>query len=273
MMVVSARIKNGLVALASMLGGGLFVAVAAVVPFLRDFLFNYHQFWGPSYGSLVSVLAFYLLGVYLTAVLLRQIYSNSLRTFEPSFLVMGNAVGLLIAISLMNCLAWTFSGSWVLGAYLLSFLFVLLCTGLAGSIKRQKGARRRYILLRWLVPVVLIATTLHSSLLVTFAPAEVRQRWAYTEFSDYGYVMDSIRQCPAITGRIASIKTVAPAQGRNFTIYDPGSSGHQGEFTLEIIGPIDSGIAHSEFHIGTNLYAVQFTHSGKTEMLTCPNPR
>lgn len=264
--------KNGLVSLASMLGGILFITVALVFPPLRNVLFNYHQFFGSSYGSLVAFAAFYLLGVYFTALLIRQCYANSLRTFEPSFLVIGNGIGLLVVIPLMNCLTWAFpNGPTFFMANLISFLFVMLCTGLACSIRRQKKTKWRNVLFRWLVPAALVATTLHSTLLVTFATAEFRQRWAYTEFSDYERVVEDIQQCQAITGRIASIKTVAPTRGRNFTTYDPGSSGHSGEFTLEVIGPNDRGIAHSEFHIFTSMYAVQFTHNNKTERLMCPD--
>ncbi len=266
--------KDGLISLASMLGGVLALAVAIALSPVRNFLFNYHQFYGPSYGSLVAVLAFYLLGVYFTALILRQLYPNQLQTFEPSFLVLGNAMGLLVAISLCNCFAWTFSNRLIMvGATLVSFLFVLLCTAFACSFKRQKASKWRYALLRWWVPAVLMATTVHSSLLVTFAPAEIRQRWAYTEFSDYEYAAKDIRQCPAITGRIASIKTVAPTRGRNFTFYDPGSSGHSGEFTLEVAGPKEKGIANAQFHIGTSLSQVKFTHDNQTEMLTCFEPK
>lgn len=257
-----------------MLGGVLVLVVAIVLPPVRNFLFNYHQFYGASYGSLVSLLAFYLLGFYFTALILRQFYPNQLQTFEPSFLVMGNATGLLVAISLLNCFSWTLQSDLLrFGANLVSFLFVLLCTALACSVKRQKSSKWQDTLLRWSVPAVLMATTIHSSLLVTFAPAEVRQRWAYTEFSEYEYAVKDLRQCPAITGRIASIKTIAPTRGKNFTFYDPGSSGHSGEFTLEVTGPMGKGIANSQFHIGTNMYHVKFTHDNKTEMLICPEPK
>ena len=51
-LAVSFPMKNGLVSLASMLGGILFITVALVFPPLRNVLFNYHQFFGSSYGSL-----------------------------------------------------------------------------------------------------------------------------------------------------------------------------------------------------------------------------
>ena len=207
--------KASLFNLLIILGGGLFVAPAMLVLPLRSYLFNYRQvgliplFW------LISLAALYLLGVYITAILLR----------------------------------------------------------FARPRQQQQGNWQR-ILLRLCVPAALTATlaiALHSGFPGNFATAEVRQRWAYTEFSHYDAIVKQIKQCAAIRNRIGNVSTIAPTQGRNVTVFDPGSSGHRGEFTLETIGTQGTGIVNFQFAIETSANPIGFTHNNQTERLNCHN--
>jgi hypothetical protein len=101
------------------------------------------------------------------------------------------------------------------------------------------------------------------------AAAEVRQQWAYTQFSDYNEVVDSIKRCQPILERVGSVKVVAPTQGKNYIISDLGSSGHQGELTLEVVGEKGVGVANFSFHIVTSVSQVRFTNRGITENIVC----
>lgn len=134
--------------------------------------------------------------------------------------------------------------------------------------------RKRRALLRLIVPallILLLAIVNHSTFPGGFASAEARQQWAYTEFADYRYAVSDIQNCQPIQARIGSIRAIAPTWGQNTTVRDPGSSGHYGEYTLEVVGDRGIGTANSSFHIMTSLYPVKFTHKGKTETLTCNN--
>lgn len=139
---------------------------------------------------------------------------------------------------------------------------------------RNQTISKRRTLLKFMVPALLISTLVfinYGSFPGPFASAEARQQWAYTEFTDYKYAVSDIQNCKPIKAKVGNVKTVAPTWGKNMTVRDPGSSGHRGEFTLEVIGDKGTGVANASFHIGTTLYLVKFTHNGKTETLTCDN--
>ena len=139
---------------------------------------------------------------------------------------------------------------------------------------RNQAANKRRTLLKFMVPTLLIAALVfihYGSFPGAFASAETRQQWAYTEFTDYKYAVSDIQNCEPIKAKVGNVKTIAPIWGKNMTVRDPGSSGHRGEFTLEVIGDRGTGVANSSFHIGTVLYEVKFTYEGKTETLTCDN--
>ena len=136
--------------------------------------------------------------------------------------------------------------------------------------------KERRALPKLVVPALLVllwVVTNNNAFPVIFASAEARQQWAYKEFTDYRYVVDDIENCRPIQARIGDVEIIAPTWGRNITIYDHGSSGHHGEFTLEVIGDQGKGVANGSFHIGTSLSLIKFTHNGKTEMLTCRKVR
>ena len=167
---------------------------------------------------------------------------------------------------------------WFVNVLLLYLLGVCTIALLLRKCYSRRGrnliGNKRRTLLKLMMPALLISALVfvnYGSFPGAFASAEARQQWAYTEFSDYKFALSDIQNCEPIKARVGNIKTVAPTWGRNMTVRDEGSSGHYGEFTLEVIGDRGTGIANSSFHIGTTLYKVKFTHDGKTEMLTCDN--
>ena len=139
---------------------------------------------------------------------------------------------------------------------------------------RHQPANKQRTLLKFIAPALLILALVavnYRGFPGAFASAEARQQWAYTEFTDYKYAVSDIQNCEPIKARVGNVKTIAPTWGQNVTVRDPGSSGHRGEFTLEVIGDKGTGVANASFHIGTTLYAIKFTYEGKTETLTCDN--
>lgn len=139
---------------------------------------------------------------------------------------------------------------------------------------RNQVANKQRTFLKFMVPAMLISALVvinYGSFPGAFASAEARQQWAYTEFTDYKFVVSDIQNCEPIKARVGNVKTIAPTWGKNITVRDSGSSGHYGEFTLEVIGDRGTGVANASFHIGTVIPSVEFTYAGKTEMLTCEN--
>jgi hypothetical protein len=65
------------------------------------------------------------------------------------------------------------------------------------------------------------------------------------------------------------VKYAAPTQGRNYVIYDSGSSGHSGEFTLEVVGSKGIGVANFSFHLGTAVSHGQLTYQGRKKEIVC----
>ncbi len=263
--------KNNAVALMSTLGG---LALAGLGLFPSSALVNYRQVdsRGAVHFWIASIYVLYLLGVYGVSLLLRQTNPRRSRTFEPSFLVLSSGLGCVVG-SLLFFLITLYKPFADWQPRLLAILPVmLLCTRLGFWVKHRKTAGRRGTLLRLIVPALLIATLfwVHNNDFPTnFASAEARQQWACTEFSAYSSVVQEIRSCQPLTVRLGEIKTVAPTWGRNFTTSDPGSSGHNGEFTLQLIGKKGTGTANFSFHIETNVYQVKFTQNNKTNLLIC----
>ena len=172
---------------------------------------------------------------------------------------------------IMIALALFFLGIYTI--YLVSCLVIEVIDLIAGNFKRSESTSNlKFSLLRILIPCAIFLTfilaTNHGFPGVA-ASAEVRQQWAYKEFWNYGGVVDSIKNCQPIINRVGSVKFVAPTQGPNNVVYDPGSSGHSGELTLEVVGDQGIGVAYSYFHIGTSVSSVKFTYQKRTEQLSC----
>ncbi len=268
--------KDNTVALMSTLGGFALGGLGFMLfPFV---LLNYRQVSAGGFYSYwqATILVFYLLGVYGVSLLLRRTYPRRSRTFEPSFLVLSSGLGCLVSSLLFIWIAFyrpAWQRPWLAVLPLLAiFSITLLCTRLGFLVKCRKTAGRQGTLLRLVVPALLIAALFwiyNGDFPTNFASAEARQQWAYAEFTDYPSVVQEIRSCQPLTARLGEIKTVAPTWGRNFTIYDQGSSGHMGEFTLQLIGTKGTGTINFDFHIGTNVYKPKFTQNNKTNVVTC----
>ncbi|BAU10682.1 hypothetical protein LEP3755_11730 [Leptolyngbya sp. NIES-3755] len=125
---------------------------------------------------------------------------------------------------------------------------------------------------RLVIPIVIITTLLltnQSSFPGTWASSQTRQQWAIEEFQNYDGVVKTIKHCKPIVDQVGQVQFVAPTRGANYVVSDPGSSGHSGEFTLEVVGDKATGVAYSTFHIETIIGYVEFTHQGRAETLKC----
>ncbi len=267
--------KDNLVALLCTLGGFIVAGLGVKLLPAAGYILNYRDAriaeW--AYLWLATAVLLYLLGVYGIAFLLRQLYPRRSRTFEPAFLVLGSAAGITIGGS--SYLLLSGGEGFYLPAFLLllaAFCFMLLWTRLACLAKRQKAASTGRNLIRLVTPTLLVIVLLiinYNGFPGAYSKAQRREQWANTKFEDYDYVVNAIRSCSAIINRVGDIEAVAPTRGRNVTVRDPGSSGHSGEFTLEVIGKSGIGIANFSFHIGTTVHWVRFTHRNQTETLNC----
>ncbi|MDZ7958943.1 MAG: hypothetical protein RMY34_13855 [Aulosira sp. DedQUE10] len=228
-------------------------------------------------GTIIG-LALYLLGISTAAVVLQQMSSQK-SEIEPSFLVLGGTIGLLVG-SLPVLINLLTQRSYQLIPPLLilpvSVLLSILGIRIACDFPRRKSNSHQEILLfRTLIPslVALLALTFiwihNSSFPGVTAVSVVREQWAYKEFNEYKSVVDTIKTCQPIIKRVGSVKFVAPTQGRNYVVSDQGSSGHYGEFTLEVVGSKAKGVANFSFHIFTAVSHGQLTYQGGAEEIVC----
>lgn len=220
-------------------------------------------------GSIIG-LALYLLGISAVAIVL-QLISSERSQVEPSFLVLGGIIGLLIG----SLPLYITSNSFVT-ILPVSLLLSIFGIRIACELPRQKSNFHRGVkLLRNFIPPLLafLALTViwvHNS---TFpgvkAASAVREQWAGKEFDEYNSVVNTIKTCQPIIKLLGSVKYVAPTQGRNYVIDDSGSSGHSGEFTLEVVGSKGIGVANFSFHIFTAVSHGQLTYQGIKEEIVC----
>ncbi len=266
--------RKNLVALVAVLVGLLSAYIGTLTP-MNFYFLNYRAMSITGWFNLGAIIAFalYLLGVYTTALVFQQILTQKLA-IEPSFLVLGCIISLLIgtlpfSLSLLTPVPYS---SPILSLFI-SFLLSFLGIWIACKFKPIKSNYTLIVFLfRALIPCAIVLTLLslrNGSFPGVKAPAEVRQQWAYTQFSDYNEVVDSIKTCQPILERVGSVKVVAPTHGRNYIISDLGSSGHQGELTLEVVGEKGVGVANFSFHIVTSVSQVRFTNRGITENIVC----
>lgn len=246
-----------------------------------DYFFNYRELpvgqW--LYLWLLTAVALFSFGVYIVAWAFQQLSSRRSEV-EPSFLVVGSLGGLLLSsiaylpppIYILSWLA-SWLPVWLAQIWLLPALLCLLGIRIACQFERPKANANRLVLLgRLLIPAVLIGILIwvqNNGFPGVAAPAEVRQQWASAEFQGYDEVVETIKQCQSIRQHVGQFQWVAPTQGRNYVISDLGSSGHQGEMTLEVVGERGVGVANFSFHIDTRVTPGQFTYQGKTEKLVC----
>lgn len=159
--------------------------------------------------------------------------------------------------------------SWGTTALALWFFGIYLVVLLVQS--RRRNTLRRSICKILFPSAIALALILvnHNGFPGVTAPVELRQRWALKEFVNYDGVVKSIQNCRSIVERVGTVQAVAPTQGKNFVISDPGSSGHSGELTLEVVGTKGTGVANFKFHIDTSVSSVDFAYQNKTETLVC----
>lgn len=258
--------------------GGLVAAFVSIIPAVFVHIANYRhmriigwlQLW------LLTAFVFYALGVYGTALLLQQTSRQDAK-IEPAFLLLGSLVGPLIsgAILLLSWLPKPLPFNFIWWSAVLFFALPFSCLGIhiACQFKRRRSHSNLKILcLRTTVPFgfTLMLIWLHFGTFPgAWAAAEVRQQWAYQEFADYDSIVQSIRKCPPILERVGTVQFVAPTVGKNYVVSEPGSSGHHGELTLEIVGETGARTAQFAFHISTHAAAGQLREHTGTTKISC----
>lgn len=228
-----------------------------------------------AYTQLIVGLALYFLGIYITALVIQQSLKQKANV-EPSFLVLGGLLGLFSSMLLLASfnfmqINWLFE----------SPLFILLLTiplflGTWFGCKFEIGQSNvslKGILSRALIPFMLTLILVkgsNNSFPGVMASPTIRQQWAYQEFGVYGGVVNGIKACKPIIDRVGNIEIVAPAQGENYFVNDPRSSGHQGRFILDIIGEQGTGVAKFGVYYSTFRTPIQFTYQDQTyEIPSC----
>ncbi len=267
------QMRKNLVALVAGLGGLLSAWLAAFTPMQYYFL-NYREMNIPDWlrlGAILS-LALYFLTVYITAFVFQNI-SKQEAEIEPLFLALGGIIGLVVGLPVGRLFVSFLPTLMFNSVFPIPALASILGIRIACKFVRMKSnSKLRVLLFRALIPSLLALTLIwlhHSSFPGVRASAQLRQQWAYREFNRYDGVVDTIKTCQPITERVGSVKFVAPTQGRNYVVSDPGSSGHSGELTLEVIGEKSVGVANSSFHIDTAVGRVRFTYQGRAEEIAC----
>ncbi|MBD2154172.1 hypothetical protein [Leptolyngbya sp. FACHB-16] len=247
-------------------------------------LVNYREMNIPGWFWLwlIAKPVLYGLGSYITALVLQQT-SRQETAIEPAFLTLGGTTGLLAGISsiiLLLSLRPSIQIPYPINlivfvvAVLFSISLFFFAIRFACQFKRYRSnSNSKVLLLRALVPFIftLLLIWLHyGSFPGAIASAETRQQWAYQEFENYKGVVESVSSCQFILERVGNVQFVAPTSGKNYVISDPGSSGHSGKLTLEVVGEVGIGVARFDFHIDTHASAGQFTYQNETETITCP---
>lgn len=264
--------RDGIFTVVSVLSG-----VLAAVPGIRHlrsselFFLNYRQanlFVWP-FLWFAAGLILYALGIYGGALLIRQLYPRWVPTFEPALLAVAGMIGLLIGCLIqwtaqVGMLSWT-------TALILGGIGSVLGVLLACRVKYPRALGRKVAAVRVSFPLLLILLN-YTGFPGVKATAQSRQQWASRQFSEYDYMVSNFKRCQPVIERVGEVKFVAPTKGVNF-VADQGGSGRHGEFTLEVVGSTDTGIAHFDFILSAgSLQKFQFTHQNKTEDLSCFNP-
>jgi glucan phosphoethanolaminetransferase (alkaline phosphatase superfamily) len=228
------------------------------------------------YSWLVMPLTLYFLAIYIV-VLLAKGALRPLSVLELPLLAIGCILilavdYLFVQSALRNTLPTGYIRFW---AFVLPNLFGFL--GLLIIATRLKQPRQTNNLILWVLRVLMLLTIAFAFVVVNYsdfpgvaAPAEVRQRWADKEFENYRELVETIGSCSAVIDRVGTVRSIAPTQGKNYVVAEQDSSGHHGEFTLEVIGSKGTGITNFKVHILTSVSMIQFTSQDGTGILQCP---
>ncbi len=267
------QMRKNVVALLAGLGGLLAAWIVTFTP-MQFYFLNYREMNIPEWLKLGATLSFavYLLTVYITAFVFQKI-SRQEAEIEPSFLALGGIIGLVVGLPIGSLFLSFLPSLMFNSVFPIPALASIVGIRIACRFERIKSnSNFKVLLFRALIPFLLTLTLIllhNSSFPGVKASAQVRQQWASREFYRYNEVVDTIKTCKPITERVGSVKFVAPTQGKNYVVSDPGSSSHGGELTLEVIGDKSVGVANSSFHIDTAVGQVRFTYQGRTEEIVC----
>lgn len=244
--------------------------------------FNYQELSLNNYSYLfinkiLISIVIYAISTYLISFLINKIIKKKLK-FEPVFAPIGGIVGILIA-SLFIYLYFSLTSQHLfdINPFVILFLVLMSLFGIRISLE-FKTLKSNYININFisssLISIIIILIFIfyhHQYFPGVNASAKSREKWAYQEFSDYDKIVNVIKSCEAIIIRVGHVKLIAPTQGKNYVIYDPGSSGHRGEMTLEVIGEKATGIYNFSFSIETTASRGWLTYQNKREKIYCKN--
>lgn len=221
---------------------------------------------------LFSTVALLALGSYTVSSIFHW-WSRRRSDIEPPLLVVGGLGGLLLSGAPTMLLSLTIPQ---IPIWFLPGLLYLLGLRIACQFEYPQTGQHQFIqVARVLLPAILICglVTVRSASQFpgTIAPAAVRQQWASEEFQGFDdQIVQRIKQCQPIIQHVGPVAWVAPTNGPNYVIADIGSSGHQGELTLEVVGARRTAIANFSFHIDTAVTPGQLIHDGTTTKFMCP---
>lgn len=125
-----------------------------------------------------------------------------------------------------------------------------------------------------LINLILLLVVCHNDFPGVNAPIEIRQKWAYKEFSHYPETVNFVKNAEKITEKVGEVKFVAPTQGRNLITNSTGSGGglslQDSLYTLEVVGEKATGIAYIRGWRANYMYkSLCFEYQGKkTQILS-----
>lgn len=256
--------------------GGLAAAIASLFLVLSFPYINYRDETISDWGGLglYTAIVFFSLGVYATALVIQR-SSRQEAEIEPTFLWLGAIAGPLVSkvISWLPPFRQPPQPLTFLLAVVFSIALSFLGIRFACQFKLSRfNTNAKVLLLRTLVPLVLTPTLIwlhYGSFPGALASAADRQQWAYQEFDNYKEIVESVRTCQPIVTRVGEVIFVAPTFGENYVVSEPGSSGHNGTLTLEVVGTTGVGVVTFDVHISTAFGGGLFKHKNRTEEIKC----
>jgi hypothetical protein len=267
--------RKTLIALITLFLGILYAAIWTKI---LDFAFNYRVI--ENYEGVVifsgMFIYFYYSGVYLSAAIFS--FFKRERDINSSALGLVYSVIKNLTVSFIIVLIITFAFNlipldlyFILAYILLGILLTFYVLVIRTAEEFETNKSLKYFITKivtvLLVNLILLLVVCSSNFPGVNAPIELRQKWAYKEFSYYSYIVDYIKESNQITAQIGQIIFVAPTKGRNLYIAVGGSSGSPSEFTLEVVGEKGTGTAYVISYNG-GLNGMCFEYQGKKAQVT-----